>query len=168
MESNITSMYLCIHALQVALVSCINRDDTGTPKTCIYGGTSRMRVSSQCWKRAVRMYLKERYGDTGIRTKFISKMISDRLVSEGVCNDKQATAFVKKWLGQANIISDKDSAKNTSAFFSKEQINSLYDVMRNRIQQENIEEKLESDIAFSNRLSEAVIDNPSTSITSAN
>lgn len=163
MESNITSMYLCIHALQVAPVSCINRDDTGTPKTCIYGGTSRMRVSSQCWKRAVRMYLKERYGDTGIRTKFISKMISDRLVSEGVCNDKQATTFVKKWLGQANIISDKDSAKNTSAFFSKEQINSLYDVMRNRIQQENNEEKLESDIAFSNRLSEAVIDNPSTS-----
>lgn len=163
MEFNSSSMYLCIHVLQVAPVSCINRDDTGTPKTCIYGGTSRMRVSSQCWKRAVRMYLKDRYGDTGIRTKFISKMLSDRLANEGVCNEKQATTFVKKWLGQANIISEKDSAKNTSAFFSKEQIDSLYNVLENRIRQENNKEKLESDKAFSNKLSEAVKDNPSTS-----
>ena len=163
MESNSTSMYLCIHVLQVAPVSCINRDDTGTPKTCMYGGTSRMRVSSQCWKRAVRMYMKERYGDTGIRTKFISKMLSDRLVSEEICNDQQATAFVKKWLGQANIISEKDTAKNTSAFFSKEQIDSLYEVLKKRFQQEENKEKLENERTFSNKVSQAVKDRPSVS-----
>lgn len=63
-------IYVDIHALQIVPPSCINRDDTGAPKTCIYGGTMRSRVSSQSWKRSIREEFKELYPDeTGIRTK---------------------------------------------------------------------------------------------------
>lgn len=39
-------LYMDIHALQVVPASCINRDDTGSPKELIYGGRIRGRVSS--------------------------------------------------------------------------------------------------------------------------
>ena len=39
--------YVEIHALQSVPPSNINRDDTGSPKTALYGGVTRARVSSQ-------------------------------------------------------------------------------------------------------------------------
>jgi len=52
--------HLELHILQSFPVSCLNRDDLNSPKTAIFGGVQRARVSSQCWKRAVReMMLKE-------------------------------------------------------------------------------------------------------------
>ena len=52
------SMFVDIHVLQTVPPSCINRDDTGSPKTAIYGGATRARVSSQSWKHAVREYFR--------------------------------------------------------------------------------------------------------------
>ena len=52
--------HLELHILQSFPVSCLNRDDLNSPKTAIFGGVQRARVSSQCWKRAVReIMLKE-------------------------------------------------------------------------------------------------------------
>lgn len=45
------------HILQSFPVTCLNRDDVGSPKTALIGGVPRSRVSSQCWKRRVRMDL---------------------------------------------------------------------------------------------------------------
>ena len=67
-------LYLNIHVIQVVPPSCVNRDDAGSPKTCYYGRTLRARVSSHSWKRAIRMYLREFFGDTGVRTKKIAAM----------------------------------------------------------------------------------------------
>ena len=51
----INSMKLLeLHILQSFPVSCLNRDDLNSPKTAIFGGVQRARVSSQCWKRAIR------------------------------------------------------------------------------------------------------------------
>lgn len=49
------STYVDVHILQSVPPSCINRDDTGSPKSAVYGGVPRARVSSQSWKRAVRL-----------------------------------------------------------------------------------------------------------------
>lgn len=43
-----------LHILQSFPVSCLNRDDVGAPKTAIFGGCLRARISSQCLKRAIR------------------------------------------------------------------------------------------------------------------
>lgn len=48
-----------LHILQSFPVSCLNRDDLNSPKTAIFGGVQRARVSSQCWKRAVRETARE-------------------------------------------------------------------------------------------------------------
>ncbi|MDR1398086.1 MAG: type I-E CRISPR-associated protein Cas7/Cse4/CasC [Desulfarculales bacterium] len=47
-------LYVDIHVIQTIPPSCVNRDDTGSPKTAVYGGVTRARVSSQSWKRAMR------------------------------------------------------------------------------------------------------------------
>lgn len=49
------NLYVEAHVLQPVPSSNLNRDDSGSPKTAIYGGVLRSRVSSQSWKRATRM-----------------------------------------------------------------------------------------------------------------
>jgi len=48
------SLFLEFHLIQNFAPSNLNRDDTGAPKDALFGGHRRARVSSQCFKRAVR------------------------------------------------------------------------------------------------------------------
>ena len=47
-------MFVELHMIQNFVPSNLNRDDTGSPKDCIFGGQRRARVSSQCLKRSIR------------------------------------------------------------------------------------------------------------------
>ena len=49
------SLFLEFHLIQNFAPSNLNRDDTGAPKDAIFGGQRRARVSSQCFKRAIRI-----------------------------------------------------------------------------------------------------------------
>ena len=65
--------YIDLHVLQTVPPSCVNRDDTGSPKTAVYGGVTRARVSSQAWKHAMREMFRDLLGGdkVGDRTKKI-------------------------------------------------------------------------------------------------
>ena len=63
------------HVLQSFPVTCLNRDDVGAPKTAFVGGVKRGRISSQCWKRQVRLALRDFDIRIAVRTKKISEMI---------------------------------------------------------------------------------------------
>ncbi|MDZ4817639.1 MAG: type I-E CRISPR-associated protein Cas7/Cse4/CasC [Planctomycetota bacterium] len=47
-------MLIEIHIIQNHSPSNLNRDDLGAPKTCLFGGVTRARISSQCLKRSIR------------------------------------------------------------------------------------------------------------------
>ena len=47
--------FIEVHALRSFPPSNLNRDDLGTPKTAVFGGARRLRISSQCLKRTWRM-----------------------------------------------------------------------------------------------------------------
>ena len=68
------------HILQSFPVTCLNRDDVGAPKTAIIGGTTRARVSSQCWKRQVRLAMKDFGIKLGVRTKKVEALLQQALV----------------------------------------------------------------------------------------
>ncbi|AKJ65309.1 type I-E CRISPR-associated protein Cas7/Cse4/CasC [Kiritimatiella glycovorans] len=94
-----------LHILQSFPVSCLNRDDVGAPKTAVFGGVQRARVSSQCWKRAIRMMAKETASEFfgGDRTRYIIPALKDALVKEGFDEDAAAKAaedLVKGGLGK--------------------------------------------------------------------
>ena len=59
------STYLDVHVIQAVPPSCLNRDSAGRPKTAIYGGIERHRVSSQSWKRAIRTELQNQFDGAG-------------------------------------------------------------------------------------------------------
>ncbi len=91
------------HILQSFPVSCLNRDDLGSPKSAVIGGIPRARVSSQCWKRAVRMQMHELGQPIASRTKLIVRAIADACLNAGAteeqavqCGQWTAAAFAKK------------------------------------------------------------------------
>jgi len=76
-----------LHILQSFPVSCLNRDDVGSPKSAIFGGVPRARLSSQCLKRAIREYAQDnlpeaRFG--GHRSKLIVQPLADALAKHGL------------------------------------------------------------------------------------
>lgn len=75
------SLVIDIHALQSLPPSNINRDDTGAPKSAIFGGVPRQRVSSQSWKRAMRKAFESELGqeNVGYRTKRVVGLVATRV-----------------------------------------------------------------------------------------
>ena len=84
--------HLELHILQSVPVSCLNRDDLGSPKTAIFGGVQRSRVSSQCWKRAARELAQELlpHRFTGERTRLIVEPLRDALRKHGEADEATA------------------------------------------------------------------------------
>lgn len=72
------------HAIQTLPPSNINRDMTGAPKTAMFGGVQRARVSTQSWKRAIRDYFvaNEDLG-TGVRTADVATAVIEAMVTNG-------------------------------------------------------------------------------------
>ncbi|MGN5519816.1 type I-E CRISPR-associated protein Cas7/Cse4/CasC [Halopseudomonas sp. Lyrl_26] len=111
------------HILQSFPVTCLNRDDVGAPKTAIVGGVTRARVSSQCWKRQVRLAMQELGIKLGIRTKK-SEEIFTRACQQAGASEEQAAACGKKI---ASLLSDdtllfiSDSEAVAFADYAKEQ-----------------------------------------------
>ena len=64
-----------IHMLKNYPPTNLNRDDTGSPKTCLFGGVNRGRISSQCLKRSWRTsdIFRQAVGEEnlGIRTRML-------------------------------------------------------------------------------------------------
>lgn len=58
--------------------SCLNRDDMNMQKTAIFGGKTRVRISSQSLKRAMRKspYYQTHFGEASIRTRELEKLIA--------------------------------------------------------------------------------------------
>ncbi|MFF0205803.1 type I-E CRISPR-associated protein Cas7/Cse4/CasC [Streptomyces sp. NPDC005017] len=77
--------FLDVHALQTVPPSNLNRDDTGAPKTAVYGGVPRARVSSQAWKRAIRTYFRDEHlldtAELGVRTKKVVELLAERITA---------------------------------------------------------------------------------------
>ena len=79
--------FLQLHLITSYGPACLNRDDTGRPKTAVIGGVERLRISSQSLKRAWRTsdVMQQALADhMGKRTKRIGEEIMNHLVGKGV------------------------------------------------------------------------------------
>ena len=82
------SGFLQLHYLTVYPISNPNRDDLGRPKTAVFGGVPRLRISSQSLKRAVRLSDAMQVpldGHLGKRTQRIGEVVRDAL--QGLTED---------------------------------------------------------------------------------
>lgn len=103
-----------LHILQSFPVSCLNRDDLNSPKTAIFGGVQRARVSSQCWKRAIREAAAEaspRF--KGERTRLIVEPLRDALMA----GDMDETTAKAKAMEICDLLAtyDKENEKKNGS-----------------------------------------------------
>ena len=77
-------MLIQIHMLQNYAPANLNRDDTGAPKTAVFGGKRRGRISSQCIKRSIRRSeaFQKAFKESGLlgtRTRRLPELIAEEL-----------------------------------------------------------------------------------------
>ncbi|GAA1590124.1 type I-E CRISPR-associated protein Cas7/Cse4/CasC [Actinomadura kijaniata] len=75
----IPGRYLELHIIQAIPFANLNRDDTNSVKTVTWGGAERTRVSSQCWKRAIRLHLQQSLGQDTLRTRRLAECLAQHL-----------------------------------------------------------------------------------------
>jgi len=74
-------MLIEIHMIQNHSPATLNRDDMGAPKTCVFGGVTRARISSQCLKRSIRRsgaFSAAIESDGGVRTRRLITTLAQR------------------------------------------------------------------------------------------
>ncbi len=91
------SRFVQLHILTSYPPSNLNRDDLGRPKTARFGGTDRLRISSQSLKRAWRtsdLFQEALNENMGTRTKRIGIEIKEKLMEKGI-EEKKAREWAK-------------------------------------------------------------------------
>ena len=99
------STYIDIHIIQNLPPSCVNRDDSGSPKSAVYGGVRRLRVSSQSWKRATRLYFNDLLDadDVGVRTKRVVEVLAAAIAKDAPELAENATTLAEGVFKAAKI-----------------------------------------------------------------
>jgi len=120
-------MFVELHMLQNFAPSCLNRDDTNSPKDCVFGGYRRARISSQCIKRAVRDYFDKNQEVLGItqklgeRTRLWPREIIKTLAESGK-DETEARLVTALVLGGTSFWLNKtDSSRTSVLIFMKPQ-----------------------------------------------
>ncbi|MDR2295380.1 MAG: type I-E CRISPR-associated protein Cas7/Cse4/CasC [Clostridiales Family XIII bacterium] len=115
------------HVIQTVPPSNLNRDDTGSPKTALYGGAQRARVSSQAWKKAIREMFREHFKETelSMRTKRIVEPVAKRIVElDAEIAREEAMDFAEKAVNAAGV-KTKDREAQALFFISATQTDAL-------------------------------------------
>lgn len=93
--------FLQLHLLTAFGPSNLNRDDTGRPKSVVFGGVPRLRVSSQSLKRAWRtseVFATKLDGHLASRTQRLGQDVYGRLADGGM-REEQALAAARAIAG---------------------------------------------------------------------
>ncbi|MFC6261438.1 type I-E CRISPR-associated protein Cas7/Cse4/CasC [Levilactobacillus fujinensis] len=160
------NLYVDLSVLQTVPSSNINRDDTGAPKTALYGGVTRARVSSQSWKKAVRDEFKQDNVSAGTRTKQAANLLVAELKKlDASLDDKAALAKVTEIFKLAGIKIDAKKNNETGALLlvSRGQIAKLaqYAIDNEELDKKEVKQVLKGDQSLDLALfGRMVADNP--------
>lgn len=131
--------HLELHIIQSIPVACLNRDDLNSPKTAVFGGVQRARVSSQSWKRAIREMAKEidaEEGSTlfnGDRTRRMVYALKLLLVERSI-PENAAVAIAEQVAGIVETLDTREDSAGykkikTVMFFSKAEYDAIAEVI---------------------------------------
>lgn len=155
------NLYVDVHVLQTLPPSCVNRDDTGSPKTAVYGGTNRSRVSSQAWKRSMRLMFKDMFSSDriGFRTRNVKKLLVEKLIQMAPERDEQDLVKIAETALEASKIKSGGDKKDVLFFISSLQIEALANLVL-QFEEDDLK-KAEKDKKYKNLWQKALNENPS-------
>lgn len=132
-------MLLEMHMLKNYPPVNLNRDDSGAPKSCMFGGVARSRVSSQCLKRSWRTspLLAQAVGaeHMGIRTRQLPQLVAEKLTELGVSSD-YVEAIFSKLSGFGNKDGSENKEGNYTAqiiFYAPEDIQTVAEAIQEKL-----------------------------------
>ncbi|MEV6321354.1 type I-E CRISPR-associated protein Cas7/Cse4/CasC [Nocardia sp. NPDC051787] len=121
-----------LHILQTVPPSNLNRDDTGSPKTAIYGGVRRARVSSQAWKRATRVAFDDQLdrSELGVRTRRVVELLAAAISEHSKDLEDRSIELASEVMKAIGIVvkpPKKDATEEAGylVFLSRHQIRAL-------------------------------------------
>ena len=131
--------HLELHIIQSVPVACLNRDDLNSPKTAVFGGVQRARVSSQSWKRAIREMAKSMDSAMfkGNRTRRMVYELARILEAKGITKDiaviiaEQVASIVETL--DSKIDADGFKKIKTLMFFSDAEYDAIANAVTNDI-----------------------------------
>jgi CRISPR system Cascade subunit CasC len=121
-------MIIELHILQNFAPANLNRDDTGSPKDCEFGGYRRARISSQCIKRSIR----QTFSGQGLiesdklasRTKRLIDELHRRLIDQGK-DSELARRVVENILNGIELKRNDDGKTQYLLFLGQNEIERL-------------------------------------------
>jgi len=123
------SLFIEYHLIQNFAPSNLNRDDTGAPKDALFGGHRRARVSSQCFKRAIRLQVASTGAiaadDQSIRTKKLLQLLVQQLKALGRDDEAQVQQRAVQALGAAKLKVDDEGKTEYLLFLGAREITAL-------------------------------------------
>lgn len=119
-------MILELHLIQNFAPSNLNRNDVGSPKSCTFGDVNRARISSQCFKRAMRDYFRANFtkkNNLAERSTRLLEEVANRLAAKGR-NKEEAEKVVTNALAGLGIKMSRRDASKTEylLFFGRDEI----------------------------------------------
>jgi len=139
------SLFIEFHLIQNFAPSNLNRDDTGAPKDAVFGGYRRARVSSQCFKHAIRKWFSQSGLVApellGTRTRQLHRLVEDELRALGLTDSTRFNEIIKLCLKKKSAKKDaagddrgEDEQESESVlsyllFISPREINALKSVL---------------------------------------
>ena len=130
-------MFVELHMIQNFAPSNLNRDDTGSPKECEFGGYRRARISSQCLKRAVRMRFPEILPERELATRskrFVMERAVPALVARGH-EAPMARAAVERALAAVKLGVNDDAETQYLLFLANSEIEALVEACHRNFEQ---------------------------------
>lgn len=128
-----------IHMIKNYPPTNLNRDEMGAPKTGMFGGALRGRISSQCFKRSWRTseLFRSEIGaeDLGIRTRQLPQLVAEELRRRSVQEE-----YLTELLPKLSAFGNKDGKENKKGnytaqmvFYAPQDIAAVADAVERRL-----------------------------------
>ncbi len=121
-------MLIEIHMIQNHSPANLNRDDLGAPKTCIFGGVTRARISSQCLKRSIRRsteFSAALEKDGGVRTRRLIELIAKEAAGNGNPPKEQYYETIRKVFADGGVGLKDENTFDILFFLPQSAINEM-------------------------------------------
>ncbi len=121
-------MLVEIHMIQNHSPANLNRDDLGAPKTCIFGGVTRARISSQCLKRSIRRsneFSAALEKDGGVRTRRLIELIAKEAAGNGNPPNEQHCEAIRKVFTEGGVGLKDENTFDILFFLPQSAINEM-------------------------------------------
>uniref|UniRef100_A0AAU1TVS1 Type I-E CRISPR-associated protein Cas7/Cse4/CasC n=1 Tax=Streptomyces sp. NBC_00119 TaxID=2975659 RepID=A0AAU1TVS1_9ACTN len=110
----VPARYLDLHILQAVPAANLNRNEFQDPKSITWGNAERTFVSSQAWKRPIRLAVEGELGEYAARTRTLARVLAQHLKDTDWPDDLAEFAAA-----QTVLSAKKDGLKHESDFRTK-------------------------------------------------